>query len=170
MATTSDIRLPADAIRSLRHSLIRQVGSDVATHALQEAGHAAGDQLVAQLADDGFGNVPADTFWARLADHFQDANWGTIEHDAPHPGVGAITAHDWFEAGQDGRSCPFTTGILANILGHAADGEVAVLQVPCDDDESGCVRFLFGAPGVLDRLYDGVREGGGVEAGLAALG
>ncbi len=138
--------------------------------ALQEAGHAAGDGVVAGLiADNDFGDIPADAFWSRLGDHFRQSGWGSIEHDVPHPGVGSIVAHDWFEVGDGSSACPFTTGVLASVLGHAADGEVAVLQVPCDDDPD-CVRFLFGSPATLDRVYDGVREGGGIDAGLAALG
>lgn len=174
MAATRDIKLPADSILALRRSLIRQIGSEAAVRALQEAGNAAGDAFFDRLAPDpsALAETPHDSFWDRLAALFREVGWGNVQHESPHPGVGALVARDWFETDDaDTRpSCPFTTGVLANILGRAADGEVAVLQVPCEDGGARCVRFLFGAPAVLDRLYSGLREGQDVGAGLAALG
>lgn len=172
MAATRNIQLPAPSILALRRALIRQVGGQTATLALQEAGNAAGDALHSRLGqDDDVGEIPLGTFWDRLAAVFRELGWGAVEHQSPHPGVGALIARDWFEVDESGSapSCPFTTGVLANILGRVAGGEVAVLQVRCDDDEPRCVRFLFGAPHVLDRLYSGLREGRDLESGLAAL-
>jgi predicted hydrocarbon binding protein len=172
MAATRNIQLPAPSILALRRALIRHVGAETAHAALQEAGNAAGDALFERLGqDDEIGSTPVATFWERLAGVFRELGWGSVEHRSPHPGVGAIVARDWFEVEESGRSsaCPFTTGVLANVLGRVAGSEVAVLPVPCDEGGSGCVRFLFGAPEVLDRLYNGLREGRDVEAGLAAL-
>lgn len=171
MATKPDIRLPADSILALRRSLIRQLGADAAIRALQEAGHAAGDALFDRLEDDGpVGETPRDAFWDRVRSLFNQLGWGAVSHETPHPGVGALVAHDWFEVEPDAPrpSCPFSTGVLANLLGQAAGDDVAVLQVPCEDDER-CVRFLYGAPATLDRLYAGLREGADVDASLAAL-
>lgn len=174
MASTRDIKLPAESLLALRRSLVRQLGSDAAIRALQEAGHAAGDTLFQRIADDedAVGRTPHDAFWHRLAGLFRELGWGAVEHESPHPGVGALVARDWFEADESApkAGCPFTTGVLANILGRAAGGEVAVLQVPCEDNGPRCVRFLFGAPGVLDRLYTGLRQGNPVGAELTALG
>lgn len=173
MPATRDIQLPAQSILALRRALVRHVGADTAVRALQEAGNAAGDTLFERLHhdDDDIGDTPLQTFWDRLAAVFRELGWGAVEHQSPHPGVGALVAHDWFEAEESARtpSCPFTTGVLANILGRVAGGEVAVLQVACDGGGARCVRFLFGAPQVLDQLYTGLREGNDVEAGLAAL-
>ena len=173
MPATREIQLPAQSILSLRRSLTRQVGATAATRALQEAGHAAGDALFPRLGQDPdtVGDTPLETFWDSLTTLFREIGWGTIHHESPHPGVGALVARDWFEVDEDARvpSCPFTTGVLANMLGRAAGGEVAVLQVACDDGAARCVRFLFGAPAVLDRLYSGLREGRDVETGLASL-
>lgn len=172
MPSSRDIHLPADSVHALRRALIRQVGAQAATRALQEAGHAVGDRLAGRLGDDQVGDTPRDAFWDRLTDLFRELDWGRVEHRAPHPGVGELRAFDWFEVEPDAQrpACPFTTGVLANVLGRAAGGEVAVLQVPCDDGSDGCVRFLFGAPHVLDRLYSGLQDGEDVEASLAALG
>lgn len=172
MTATREIKLPVQSILALRRALIRQVGPEAAIRALQEAGHAAGDALFDRLGPDtdSIGETPLNTFWERLDALFRELGWGTTDHQTPHPGVGALVARDWFEVEDSGRpSCPFTTGMLANVLGRAAGGEVAVLQVACDNGGTRCVRFLFGAPQVLDRLYSGLREGQDVESGLAAL-
>ncbi|HUG40598.1 MAG TPA: hypothetical protein VMM12_08940 [Longimicrobiales bacterium] len=176
MAATRDIRIPADAILSLRRTLLREVGAEAAGRALQEAGNAAGDALFDRLARgteaDGFGGTPSASFWDRLTAVFREIGWGTVEHRGLHPGVGALDARDWFEVDPHAArpSCPFTTGVLANILGRVAGGEVAVLQVPLPDAEPGSCRFLFGGPQALQRLYGGLREGRDLETALGALG
>lgn len=174
MPGTRDIKIPAESILALRRALVRQVGREAADRALQEAGHSAGDALFARLGNDAdqVGNTPLQTFWDRLAALFRELGLGTVEHRTPHPGVGALEARDWFEVDESAPrpACPFTTGLLANLLGRAAGGEVAVLQVACEGSSPRCARFLFGAPAVLDRLYSGLREGQDVDAGLAALG
>lgn len=169
MASTRDIRFPVDSLLALRRALIRQMGHDAATRALQETGHAAGDVLFERLGEDVVG-VPQETFWKRLSGLFRELGWGELDHQTPHAGVGALVAREWFEVERDAQrpSCPFTTGVLANILGRVAGSEVAVLQVPCTDD-GRCARFLFGAPHVLDRLYSGLRQGADVEATLSGL-
>ncbi len=174
MPATRDIQIPAESLLALRRALVRQVGREAADRALQEAGHSAGDALFARLGNDPdtVGDTPLQTFWERLAGLFRELGWGSVEHQTPHPGVGALEARDWFEVDESASrpACPFTTGLMANLLGRAAGGEVAVLQVDCDSSSARCVRFLFGAPAVLDRLYSGLRKGQDVDAGLAALG
>jgi predicted hydrocarbon binding protein len=175
MASNRDIRIPADSILALRRSLTRQLGAQPAAQALQEAGHAAGDVFYERLARAGGDDVGAMSragFWGRLGGLFREAGWGTLEHHELHPGVGAVVCHDWFEVDPEARrpSCFFTTGVLANILGRVAGGDVAVLQVPCDDDQPGCCRFLFGGGPVLQEVYTALREGRDLEASLGALG
>ena len=174
MASTRDILLPADSIIALRRSLVRAVGAEAASRALQEAGHAAGDALFDRLGTQSDGDIadtPTATFWDRLAALARELGWGLLEHEAPHPGVGALTARDWFEVDDTAAhpTAAFTTGVIANLLGRAADGDVAVLQVGGPDGPR-CVRFLFGAPDVLERLYSDMRQGSDLDASLAALG
>lgn len=174
MAATRDIRIPADSILTLRRSLVRQLGAEAAGRALQEAGNAAGDAIHDRLArtGDDLAGTPRESFWARLTGLFRELGWGTLEHQELHPGVGALVAREWFEVDRDARrpSCPFTTGVLANILGRVAGGDVAVLQVECLDAAPGCVRFLFGSGDVLQAVYGGLREGRDLDAALATLG
>ena len=175
MAATRDIRIPADTILTLRRTLVRELGAEAAGRALQEAGNAAGDALhdrLARTAGDGLDRTPSSSFWDRLGGLFREMGWGTVQHQALHQGVGALDARDWFEVDPDARrpSCPFTTGVLANVLGRVAGGEVAVLQVPLPDGAPGGCRFLFGGPETLQRLYGGLREGRDLEAALGTLG
>jgi hypothetical protein len=174
MASTRDIRLPADSLIALRRTLVREVGAEAANRSLQEAGHSAGDALFDRLgaqSDGDIADTPTATFWDRLAALSRELGWGVLEHQSPHPGVGALTARDWFEV-DDRAAHPtaaFTTGVLANLLGRAADGDVAVFQVSCPDGPR-CVRFLFGAPEVLERVYADMRQGADLETSLAGLG
>ena len=174
MAATRDIRFPADALLALRRTLVRDVGAEAAGRALQEAGNAAGDALFDRLARtaDALADTPSTSFWDRLASLFREMGWGTLEHLDLHPGVGALDARDWFEVDRSARrpTCPFTTGVLANILGRVAGGEVAVLQVPLPDGTPGGCRFLFGGAAAVERLYGGLREGHDLQAALGALG
>lgn len=175
MAPTREIRIPAEAILTLRRTLVREVGAEAAGRALQEAGNAAGDTLydrLARNAGDRLGETPSSSFWDRLAALFREMGWGTLEHRTVHQGVGALDTTDWFEADPAARrpSCPFTTGVLANVLGRLAGGEVAVLLVPLPEAGPGGCRFLFGGPEALQRLYGGLREGRDLQTALGALG
>lgn len=172
MASNREIRIPTDSIAALRATLRQEVGAQTATVALQKAGHAAGNALFERLdRDDGLSEIPQATFWARLSGLFREMGWGTVEHEELHPGVGALVARDWFEVDNPSRpNCPFSTGVLAHILGRVAGQDVAVMVAPCDDDTDGCCRFLFGAGPVLQKIYGGLREGRELRASLVALG
>jgi predicted hydrocarbon binding protein len=175
MATSTDIRIPADSMHALRRSLTSELGGEAAGRALQGAGYAAGDalsdRLTRTLGEDGMEATSSTAFWDRLASLFRELGWGMVRHEEVHPGVGALVATDWFEVsdGPGGARCPFTTGVLANLLGRVAGGDVAVLQIRCDDGAPDCVRFLFGSATALDGLYAGLREGHDLETALGAL-
>jgi predicted hydrocarbon binding protein len=171
MASNREIRFPVASVLALRNTLRQEVGGQAATLALQKAGHAAGDALFERLEGDGVHQTPRDTFWAHLSSLFKEMGWGTVEHRDVHAGVGALVARDWFEVEPDVTpTCPFSTGVIANILGHMAGRDVAVMVVPCDPDADGCCRFLFGSGPVLQRVYAELQEGSELEAALGALG
>jgi len=171
MASNREIRFPVASMLALRSTLRQEVGGQAATLALQKAGHAAGDALFARLEREGVHETPKDTFWAHLSALFKEMGWGTVQHQDVHAGVGALVARDWFEVEPGATpTCPFSTGVLANILGHLAGQDVAVMVVPCDDEADGCCRFLFGAGPVLQQVYSGLREGSELEAAVGALG
>ena len=172
MASNREIRIAADALLTLRRTLRQEVGARAATLALQKAGHAAGDALYERLdRDEPLERTPQATFWARLSSLFREMGWGTVAHQELHAGVGALVARDWFEIDPSASTptCPFSTGVLANILGRVAGQDVAVMVIPCDDGDAGCCRFLFGAGPVLQQVYAGIREGGALESALSGL-
>lgn len=173
MASNREIRIPVASVLALRTTLRQEVGGPAATLALQKAGHAAGDAIFARLQNDGaLDDTPRDTFWGRLSSLFKEMGWGSVEHQDVHAGVGALLARDWFEIDPAATTptCPFSTGVLAKILGHVAGRDVAVMVVPCEDGSDGCCRFLFGAGPTLQQVYAGLREGSALEATLGALG
>ncbi len=173
MATTRDIRIPADSIPALHRAFTRDLGAEAAARALREAGHAAGDALFERLSrgsGDELGAATSASFWDRLTALFRELGWGVIEHQELHPGVAALVGREWFELPEGARTgCHFTTGVLANLLGRVAGGDVAVLEVGCDDGSTGCCRFLFGGGPVLHEVYQALRDGRDLDSTLGAL-
>jgi predicted hydrocarbon binding protein len=188
-ARPSELAMPVASLAAMRNALVEAVGDDTAAYALRQAGYAAGDAFVRILAGpgtDGPGAVPADRFWADLARLFANRGWGQISFSRVHEGVGAIEAADWAEArpvvsenatGDEADAgaatgqpaCHFTTGLLANVLGQAADSEIAVLEVECRARGDDRCRFLFGGSEAVYRVYDRIAEGERPDAVLAGL-
>jgi predicted hydrocarbon binding protein len=173
MATQRDVRIPASSIHAMRRSLSATLGPEAAGQSLHEAGYAAGNALFDRIDRDtpDTGSTPASSFWDRLAAIFRELGWGTARYEELHPGVGALVVTDWFEIDTAARrpTCPFTTGVLANVLGRVAGQDVAVMQAECADGSPGCARFLFGSAHVLDGLYAGLRQGHDLETALSTL-
>jgi predicted hydrocarbon binding protein len=175
-----ELALPTASLRALRRALVAEVGADAAARGLQHAGHAAGDALYPLLqpaASASSGGAVSDMgtsrFWRRVSELFASRGWGRLKHEAPHPGVGALTAEDWVEADPDSGatrpSCFFTSGLLANLLGRAADAQVSVLEVHCRSRGDRECRFLFGSDESLYTVYESLRSGHDVERSLAQL-
>lgn len=178
----AELALPVKSLAAIRHSLTQEVGSDGAARALQAAGYAAGDAFFTALTQpftpesggnrDALAKLGQVTFWRRLSQLFSTRGWGTLSHEALHEGVGALDSSNWVEAVPDTAarpSCFFTTGLLANLLGHASGTEVAVLEVECRTRGDQRCRFLFGAPETLAAVYGRVRLGEPAQESIAAL-
>jgi predicted hydrocarbon binding protein len=178
----AELALPVASLSAIRHALTEEVGADAAATALRAAGYAAGDALFTALTQQ-FGQDPesslaalgalnADTFWRRLSQLFSTRGWGALAHSVVHPGVGALETTSWVEAEPDTTtrpSCFFTTGLLANLLGHAAQSELAVLEVECRSRGDARCRFLFGNPTTLEVLYGRLRAGDSIDQSIEAL-
>jgi len=176
-STTAELALPVSSLLALREALEGEVGSDAAARALRHAGHAAGDALYPLLAAGDAETDPAELpeaeFWRRVADLFAARGWGRLHFEAIHPGIGALESGDWVEADADaGRlrpSCHFTTGLLANLLGRAAEGPVGVLEVECRSRGDLRCRFAFGGQDALEAVYGALAQGHDLDQALAAL-
>lgn len=179
----AELALPVAAMAALRRSLSSSVGADTAAHALRSAGNAAGDAFFrllthvpgAQPADDRSAPVDLseDVFWRRLSQLFEVRGWGRLVNSRVHAGVGALDAPDWVESDPDTAaarpSCHFSAGLLANVLGQAAGGEVAVLEVECRSRGDERCRFLYGGAAALERVYGDLHAGHSADAALEAL-
>ncbi len=174
----AEVVIPAACIAALRESLTEQIGPDAAARALQRAGHAAGDAfhaLLAAEADDATGaSMREDLFWRRLGEMFASRGWGRLDHDRPHPGVGSLASGDWAESdpagGGERPSCFFTTGLLANLLGHVAGREVGVFEIECRSAGDDRCHFLFGGTQALRGVYESLLQGSSSGEALARLG
>ncbi|MEO5509714.1 MAG: V4R domain-containing protein [Longimicrobiales bacterium] len=177
----SEVALPAAALVALRNALVAELGADAAARVLRAAGHEAGDaffQILAKESDSGAGrdalaDLDEAAFWKRFNQLFSGRGWGSFAHANIHPGVATLSASDCAEAGAGGTdarpSCHFMTGILANILGKAAGGDVAVLEVECRSRGDAECRFLFGSPEALRGVYDNLLHGENAETAVTQL-
>lgn len=177
--STTEVVLPAASFAALRRSLVEQLGAEDAALALQRAGHAAGDAFYALLTsqlegDEGPASLGTGAFWRRLGDLLAARGWGQLGPVETVAGVGALTSSSWAEADAGefaGRpSCFFTTGLLANILGHVAGRDVGVFEVSCRSNGDEECRFLFGGQSALQGVYESLSSGADVDAALASLG
>ena len=169
-----ELALPVAALSALRRALAERVGDDEAAHALRAAGYAAGDVLAGILAAPQDGSALAQAaYFRRLTDLFAARGWGHLSHERAHAGVAVLQAGDWVESDPEfatGRpSCFFTTGMLANILGHAAGGEIAVYEAECRSRGDARCRFMIGAPETLQLLHETAARDASVEALVATL-
>jgi predicted hydrocarbon binding protein len=181
-ARPSELALPVASLAAIRRALSSEVGPDSAAQALQAAGYAAGDAFYAALVQRFGADANADqpqptdwsatTFWRRLSQVFSTRGWGSLAHEAPHEGIGALSSTNWVEAEPDTSarpSCFFTTGLFANLLGQAAGTELAVLEVECRSRGVQRCNFVFGASETLDVLYARLRAGEPVESSITTL-
>jgi len=178
--TLKPASLPA---ASLRLALEGSLGPDEAAKALQDAGQELGarvyDRLAATLRDDPTTATtePAELdeadFWRRLGTIFAELGWGELTFSELHPGVGSLVSHDWAEADPASAalrpSCHCTTGMLANLLGRVANGEVGVLEVACRSRGDLECRFIFGGRHALGKIYSGLRDGATLDDLIAEL-
>ncbi|HSJ13668.1 MAG TPA: V4R domain-containing protein [Longimicrobiales bacterium] len=179
-ARVPELALPATALGALRRTLLAELGPDRAATVLRNAGHAAGDalfQILTQPSAEGqprLAELDADRFWRRFAHLFAARGWGNLAHQAVHPGVAVLDSSDWAEAdtasGARRPSCFFTTGMLANVLGQVASGEVAVLEVECRSRGDAQCRFLFGSRDALGGVYEQLVSGASADNAVAQLG
>lgn len=178
--STPEIALPTVSLVALRRALIEEVGADAAARALRRAGCAAGDALYPLLVgpaeggeETGPAEMPGDVFWRNLGELLAARGWGRLDFEPVHPGVGALDSADWVEADPDLGAvhpcCHFTTGMLANLLGRAAGGEVGVLEAECRSRGDLRCRFLFGNREALTAVHTALASGAGTEESLATL-
>jgi len=179
-----NVVLPAAALAHLRRALARELEVSSAVHALQDAGFATGESLYREFARELAGHnghqetpdpstLPEKGFWDRLDNFFGARGWGHLETERVHSGLGMVRAHQWAEADERGHEtqpgCFFTSGLLAHLLGQAAGGPVAVLEVRCRSRGDQACEFLYGSEAAVHEIYGLLLDERSVEEALAEL-
>lgn len=171
-----EMAVPARALVTLRRSLRSEVGPLGTVHVLHEAGFDAGEALADVFLASLGGSpdeVPEETFWSHLSDFLSRRGWGSVAHRSPHPAVGLLASRDWAEAGWDREEtqpcCAFSSGMFAGVLGRAAQGPIAVLELSCRArGEEACV-FVYGSETAIHELYGQLLDGADLESALEEL-
>ncbi|MEX2465905.1 MAG: 4-vinyl reductase [Gemmatimonadota bacterium] len=143
---------------------------------LHHAGYAVGTEAAAGFAAGGDFDVSELTtseFWGSVQRFFGRKGWGTLRHEAAHPGVGLLTSDDWVEASAEETdsegSCSFSTGFLAGLLSELAKRPVAVLEVTCRTRGDDACRFAFGSEAVVHELYGRLLDGSDLARALTEI-
>jgi predicted hydrocarbon binding protein len=155
---------------------IEDTSTQGAVRTLREAGRRLAADAAMAIAERGGRPLPAlalDSFFSELSRYFDDAGWGSIEHEAVHGGIGAIVARDWAESdpseNRDAPGCHVSTGLLAELLTRAAGQPVAVMEVGCRSQGEDDCRFLFGSPTTLLLVHKKLAQAGSLEEALTSL-
>ncbi len=171
-----DVAIPVIGLSTLRRELQREAGPLAAIHALHAAGFEAGKALWDGLRKGPIrelGGMDEEGFWERLRGVLGRRGWGTLSHQAAHPGVGLLASPDWAEAvggrGEEQPSCTFSSGMLSGLLSGVADGPVAVLEVTCRTRGDDRCTFAFGSAATVHDLYGQLVDGRSLESALASL-
>ena len=160
------------------------MGLPSAIHVLQDAGFATGETIyrdfVRYVAERPNGqeapdpsNLDEGKFWERLNRFLEARGWGQLTSERVHSGLGMVRAADWAEADREGQEsqpgCYFTSGLLAHLLGQAAGGPVAVLEVRCRSRSDAHCDFLYGSEAAVHEIYGLLLDGRSVEDALLEL-
>lgn len=173
---TGSVALPTAVFTYLRASLRKEAGPLGATHALHDAGFAAGEVLYSRFEEE-LGSDPSQVdeglFWEQSAAFFNAQGWGSFTHERVHPALGLLRAWEWAESNPDGSEsqpgCAFSSGMLAYFLGRAAGGPVAVLEVSCRSRGDAYCGFLFGSEAAIHEVYGLLLDGDPLEQVLEQL-
>lgn len=172
--------VPHASLRALRAALVRDLGDGFAA-VLQEAGYAGGESVFGAFrewcAGNGFGapeQLPVTRFTEAATRFFADAGWGHVTLAPLGDTVVTLDSADWSESDPAAQmpypSCYYSAGMLADLFGRVAEGQMGGMEVECRSNGAARCRFLLGSPEVLGHVYQRLTEGVGYEAALGELG
>jgi predicted hydrocarbon binding protein len=169
------LALPPLVLTHLRRALREEVGPLTTTHVLHDAGFSAGEEIYETFAaaTDMSDDVATAEFWSALSRHLAASGWGTFEVERVHSGLGMIRAHDWAESSPGGSEsqpgCHFSSGMFAALLGRAAGGPIAVLEVQCRSKGDPHCAFLYGSEAAVHEMYGLLLDGAPLDEALVEL-
>lgn len=173
------VGIGANAIRTLRASLVRDLGEDIGATRVQEMGYAAGDEvfrsfrawlpLHTDLRDPA--DLSADALPEVLSAFFDALGWGTLAIERLGRRGLSVASADWAESAPGtsaaGPACVFSTGLLASFFTSLARGSaLAAMEVECRAQGDARCRFLIGSPATLAAVYDAAGRGADYRAAL----
>ncbi|MEX2180942.1 MAG: V4R domain-containing protein [Gemmatimonadaceae bacterium] len=163
--------VPRASLTTLRASLVRDLGNAYAT-VLQEAGTAGGGAVFAALqawcGANGLGapeSLDYAAFQQAAARFFADTGWGTVTLEPLGDAAVAFDSPDWAEADPAAAmaypSCYYTAGMLGDVFGRVASGQIGCLEVECRSAGAARCRFLLASPDVIAHVYRRLTDGVG---------
>jgi len=175
------VGIGATAIRTLRASLVRDLGEDVGATRMQEMGYAAGGEVYqsfrawlpshTDLRDPA--ELSADALPEVLSTFFGALGWGTLAIERVGERGLAIASADWAESAPgtaaEAPACVFSTGLLASFFTSLAHGSaLAAMEIECRAQGDAHCRFLIGSPATLGAVYDAASRGADYRTALEA--
>lgn len=171
--------IPRASLRTLRASLVRDLGGGFAT-VLQEAGYAGGDAVYTAMKDwcaaNGLGapeTLAYSQFQAAAARFFGDTGWGHVTMEPIGDTAVALDSADWAEADPAAAmpypSCYYSAGMLADLFGHVAQGQLGCLEVECRSMGAERCRFILASPDIISHVYAAMGAGKGYAEALKEL-
>lgn len=166
----ASVRIPSTVLADLVRRC-EQAGPE-AVGALRGAGRLAGTELLDTVADRADPERAGRTaFWSAVGEELEAMGFGSVRYRVLTGGVASVELPELPEA--DGRhdhpGCPFTTGMLAGLLGGAAGETVAVLEVECRAGGHEACLFLAGAEGRLRSVRERLMGGESLPEALEGL-
>jgi hypothetical protein len=110
-------------------------------------------------------------FWKAVGAELDGMGFGPVAYEVLTGGIASIVLPELPEAAarHDHPGCPFTTGMLAGLLGGAAGETVAVLEVECRAGGHRACRFLAGAEHRLRAVRERLMGGDSLPEALEGL-
>jgi predicted hydrocarbon binding protein len=178
LSANSMVGLTRDALVSLCASMLRENGTQAATH-LQNAGYAGGATLFQAFSQwllaRGYGAPeaqPASMFGQRATQFFSELGWGALDLGTVGNSVASVDSTNWAEADPASAlefpGCYLTTGLFADFFGRLAGSPLAVMEVECRSMGAERCRFLLASGDVMQHVYDAMGNGLAYDAAVAA--
>ncbi len=174
-ATAREVALPVAVFDALRAEIEKDLGTYETVRALHQAGYHAGVVAARTLDREAGGSaleLSGAGFWGHLSDYFSKRGWGSLSHEAVHPGVGVLSSSDWAESavgGDDETACGISAGFLSGLLSQLTGRAVAVLVIRCRGRGDGGCDFAFGSEKAIHKLYGRMLDGAEFSHALQAL-
>lgn len=164
------VRIPGAVLAELVHRC--QLAGPDAVAALRGAGRLAGARVLESVSGRADPERAGRTaFWGAVGQELDGMGFGPIRYEVLSGGIASVRLPELPEVGDrhEHPGCPFTTGMLAGLLGGAAGDTVAVLEVECRAGGHAACRFLVGAEERLRTVREHLMAGDSLPEAVEGL-